>query len=191
MSNLKGVFCECCWKKRFVCVCALSAIWAWHMSCPMLWVLPLSCNNTPHCRLKYSWPGKPITLSQSHGFLIITPPPPSLTPQVTVFPLIPLTAQLRSAPCTATRCWASDSKSHSFTLQWFICVGFHKAGFRIHVSILSAFLFLITVLTLGGNLSEPHCIWCIFNAAHSQSLKNSHLIDLVYYCVIHKLCSRP
>lgn len=54
----------------FMCVCPV--LW-WHMSCPMLWVLPLSCNNTPHCCLKYSLPGKPITLSQSHGFLIIIP----------------------------------------------------------------------------------------------------------------------
>lgn len=66
-----------------VCVCVLSAILWCHMSCPMLWVLPLSCNNTPQCCLKYSWPGKPITLSQSHGFLIITsthPPPAPLQP---------------------------------------------------------------------------------------------------------------
>lgn len=60
-------------KLHCVCVFMFGPILWWHMSCPMLWVLPLSCNKTPQCSLKYSWPGKPITLSQSHGFLIITP----------------------------------------------------------------------------------------------------------------------
>ncbi len=84
-----------------VCVCAymlvLGPILWWHMSCPMLWVLPLSCNNTPQCCLKYSWPGKLIALSQSHGFLII-PPPPLLSPPGHYIPpaffCISLTSQL-------------------------------------------------------------------------------------------------
>lgn len=41
---------------------------------PMLWVLLLSCNNTPRCCLKYSWPGRPITLSHC-GFLIVPSSP--------------------------------------------------------------------------------------------------------------------
>lgn len=88
-------------KNCIVCVCVfmLSPILWWHMSCPMLWVLPLSCNNTPQCCLKYSFPGKPITLSQSHGFLIINPPS-ALVPQVTIFHLLHPT-HLSASGCTS------------------------------------------------------------------------------------------
>lgn len=46
------------------------------MACvgPMLWVLPLSRNNTPRSCLKYSWPGRPITPSHC-GFLVVPSSP--------------------------------------------------------------------------------------------------------------------
>lgn len=145
-----------------VCVCVLGPILWWHMSCPMLCVLPLRCNNTPQCCLKYSWPGKPITLSQSHGFLIITPL--CYGPQVTIFHLPLLQPpHLSAAACAShSQCWGLSSKCHCPALYWiffFLHIGFQEtgAGRRLWDSeymLVLNFLFLPSVLTWLDLTSE-------------------------------------
>lgn len=69
-SDLECVYSEW-WKQIALCPLMLTPnLWCTCLA-PCCWVLPLSCNNTPQCYLKYSWPGKPITLTMS-GLLIAT-----------------------------------------------------------------------------------------------------------------------
>lgn len=77
---------------------------------PMLWLLLLSSNNTPQCCLKYSWPGRPITLSHC-GFLIMPSSPRFTPPVVTVFhSLHP--ANLSVSGCASHSRPAWSSKCH-------------------------------------------------------------------------------
>lgn len=86
------------------------------MACvgPMLWVPLLSRNNTPRWCLKYSWPGRPITLSH-WGFLVVPSSPQFSCPlHVAVFhSLHP--ANLSASGCTSHSRPAWSSKCHRQT----------------------------------------------------------------------------
>lgn len=93
------------------------------MACvaPMLWVLLLSRNNTPQCHLKYSWPGRPITLSHC-GFLI-TPCSSRFSPSCHCLPLAS-SSNLLASGCASHSCPVWSSKCHC---QNFIC---HRCIFQ-------------------------------------------------------------
>lgn len=86
------------------------------MACvgPMLWVLLLSRNNTLRWCLKYSWPGRPITLSH-RGFLVVPSSPQFSYPlHVTVLHSL-LPANLSASGCALHSRSAWSSKCHHQT----------------------------------------------------------------------------
>lgn len=74
------------------------------MACvgPMLWVLLLSRNNTPQRHLKYSWPGRPITLSHC-GFLITPSSSSRFSPPCHCLPRAPSSNLLASGCASHSR----------------------------------------------------------------------------------------